>query len=127
MATISLLAMIALCIVATVAIACAIHQRSKRSHGRGRRNSHEELYTNVNAGRGGYDPTRTSTKPAMKKKQSEVGAALAPSGGGGSPFLKKEKSSGGVHMTKLDDSFFSGSSDSIGESSTKSQFGPPAI
>tara|TARA_B110001452_G_C15048445_1_gene366106 strand:- start:239 stop:535 length:297 start_codon:yes stop_codon:yes gene_type:complete len=28
-----------------------MNQRQKRGHGRGRRNSHEELYSNVNAGR----------------------------------------------------------------------------
>ena len=102
-ATISLLAMIALCIIATVAIACAVHQRAKRSHGRGRRNSHEELYTNVNAGRGGYDLSTTSTKPALTKKQSEVGAALAPS----SPtFVRGKEAGGSMQSTKLDDGFF---------------------
>ena len=95
--------MIALCIIATVAIACAVYQRQKRGHGRGRRGSHEELYTNVNAGRGGYDPSTTSTKPALKKKQSEVGAALAPS----SPTFVREKEAGGcMQSTKLDDGFF---------------------
>lgn len=102
-ATISLFTAAGLAVIAVAAVGCAIQQKMKRSHGSGRRSSHEELYTNVNAGRGGYEPTTsTQPKPAMKKKQSEMGAALAPS----SPTFVREKEAGGMQSTKLNDVFF---------------------
>ena len=98
-----------------VAVACAIYhmRRTRRGHGRGRCSSHEEVYTNVNAGRGGYNATTSTTAATKKldlpvKRGSNLGVVTMPGGRGGPSSSKEEQASGGgVSMTRLDDAFFS--------------------
>ena len=104
-------------LLATVLIVCAFALQAKRrgSGWRGRRRSHEDLYLNVNAGRGGDKapaPTWTVSHekpPAAQKRNSNLGATTSPS----SP--KKR----GCTTASLDDSFFGGASDHSTSSSPR--------